>query len=1303
MDIKSICSTVAVAMSAFAPLALNAAIEGSLDPESVVEQWSDDVASPKIFDINFSDTSWPDTWTKETGRDCPEWADGGYVNAVLDVKVNPDGGVTYPVLFHNCVFANKKSYNGFAGATAAFSRQYYLGEKATGNSPYVNNWKAAGHTKYLEDNIEYNSRNVPTYGEAGFVQMCRDAAIDDGAGNKISLHGWMEIDHIPYVDRVQWSWSSTSWGRGIKCDYKVGDGDWKPLVWMGSERQKQGWTSFSDQGYFMENVINASDVSIRWRVWDGEDFDNPVQKDDSGACPFTQSIDPFAQRQAPRVHKIRIFGNEITADQADFARNNPVNNVGELSDLGDFGFGSGNDDAPDAAAPVVISTVSKDGTGDYASIQEAIDAVPAGSRGIIFIKAGVYDENIYASRKGEPAKFISLVGEDAATTILTSSVSRGGESSNSYLDCAALNVFCERFYAENLTIRNTSGNVGQAEALFTNGDAHLFNNCVLSGYQDTYKANIGSRGYFTNCVIEGCTDFIYDGGLEWFENCTIRCVNGKGYITAPAESSMPMTKVMYPELSADVFYPGLFFRNCNVVAEEGVGEGDYYLGRPWKETSGAMFISCSLGKHINAAGWKDWNGNEKTSSLYEYKNVDPSGQPVNTASRASFSRQASDAEVAAYMTPEFVFSKAAKTSFDFSSILAGVAAPADFVVTGSGFSWMPSEGATGYVIYKNGKLEAVVTDAEYSAGFDPAAVYTVKSISRHGVTSAAVEAKETEPLKAFPSAEGFGKYTSGGRGGKVVKVTSLADDGSAGTLRWAFSQYKDEPITIVFEVSGNIVLASELRVNRNDWTLAGQTAPGDGIVITHNKVNFGGSQNFIVRNVRFRIGQKDVNGQILTENACGSENCSNYIFDHCTFGWSVEENMNTADCHFLTVQYCMVHEGLYNAGHSKGVRGYGTQWGGSPATYHHNLLSGNQSRSCRFNGARGEDHVVFMEYINNVNYNYGKEGGCYGGENTAPVSDYNGLNSAHECNFINNYYKPGPASSTSTVTFFTSSYARDGATSWAPAKWYVDGNVAHGFDAITADNWKGVKVETYKQADIKSDARIVTATPYYKYSITGGIGSYVPERYMMENFQTATDAFTTVVNRAGTINRDAIESRVAADALAGTATYGGSTIGEGKGILDTENDAEGFIAYSENYTVPTDTDGDGMPDVWENTVGLNPAAADNNRLNADGYTALEVYLASLMGETLSSDFSGAGIAEVMISTPEMSYDKVSATLTIAPEAIGATLTVYSTDGAMLARQIVKTTDVNLSALQPGVYLICLSGNAIAPRSLKILR
>ena len=376
---KGIVAAVLAASATLSPVTASAI--GENDPASVVEQWSDASTFPKVIDINFSDTSWPDTWGMSgNAKQCPELSSGVYVNAILTTPVLTSDGVTYPVNFHNCTFATTASNNGFAATTAAFARQYYDGDKATN----YNDWKQPGHTHYLEENIKYEN-GKPVYGEAGFVQMCRNAA-----QGGVSQHGWMQIDHVPYIERIQWSWSSTSWGRGIKCDIKIGDGEWKPLVWMGSEKQKQGWTVFADQGYFMENVIDASDVSLRWRVWDGEDQNNFVQNE-----VFNQAIDPMAQRQAPRVHKIQIFGNAITAEQAEYAKAHPVSDVGELTDLSKFGYtGSDTKPSPDENARIVLLYVNPDGSGDYTAIQPAIDAVPSGHRGIIYIAPGIYDENI---------------------------------------------------------------------------------------------------------------------------------------------------------------------------------------------------------------------------------------------------------------------------------------------------------------------------------------------------------------------------------------------------------------------------------------------------------------------------------------------------------------------------------------------------------------------------------------------------------------------------------------------------------------------------------------------------------------------------------------------------------------------------------------------------------------------------------------------------------------------------------------------------------------------------------------------
>ena len=528
--------------------------------------------------------------------------------------------------------------------------------------------------------------------------------------------------------------------------------------------------------------------------------------------------------------------------------------------------------------------------------------------------------------------------------------------------------------------------------------------------------------------------------------------------------------------------------------------------------------------------------------------------------------------------------------------------------------------------------------------------FLVAAICSLGLVFSQQLTANSQQLTAFPGAEGFGKYASGGRGGKVVYVTTLADDANGeteGSLRWAMKQYPDEPLTVCFAVTGEIRLVKDLRINRKNYTIAGQTAPGLGILISHNKVNCGGSENFIIRNIRFRIGRNDVNGNIITENAFGAENCTQYIIDHCEFGWSTEENMNTYDSHFITVQYCIVHEGLNDSGHPKGARGYGCQWGGSPATYHHNLLVNNNKRSCRFNGAQSNDYVVYLDYINNVQYNYeGGSNGCYGGENTAKLAadEYNGLNSAHECNFMNNYYKPGPNTSNSTKLFFMSSYARSGATSWGPAQWYVNGNIMEGYDAINADNWKAVKSENttkYPLETLRVDTLIRPKTPWWRWTADSVYGRYDFDEYAYAagSYETAEEAFETVLDTAGCFPRDSVSMRLVKDTREGTFTYKGSK-SKKKGIIDTEEDAEGFFEYP--YTAPlTDTDQDGMPDEWELANGCDPNVPDQNRKFGEGYTILEGYLHYAMtGQTMEGELWPEGMEELKANSQEPTVNKI---------------------------------------------------------------
>lgn len=179
-----------------------------------------------------------------------------------------------------------------------------------------------------------------------------------------------------------------------------------------------------------------------------------------------------------------------------------------------------------------------------------------------------------------------------------------------------------------------------------------------------------------------------------------------------------------------------------------------------------------------------------------------------------------------------------------------------------------------------------------------------------------------------------------------------------------------------------------------------------------------------------------------------------------------------------------------------------------------------------------------------------------------------------------------------------------------------------GNDAATADNWQAMSAEKYTTDQIRVNERIVPEMPYYKLDETeGAIGKYRPSRYMLTDIQTADEAYKTVLKKAGTINRDATEKRVINDVKSGNPKFSGSKTGK-RGIIDSVNDAEGFGLSHKQEAAPADTDGDGMPDKWEKKHGLNPDNADDRNLtNPDGYTALEVYLNSLMGEKLSCKFS----------------------------------------------------------------------------------
>ncbi|HQI43666.1 MAG TPA: pectate lyase, partial [Dysgonamonadaceae bacterium] len=253
-----------------------------------------------------------------------------------------------------------------------------------------------------------------------------------------------------------------------------------------------------------------------------------------------------------------------------------------------------------------------------------------------------------------------------------------------------------------------------------------------------------------------------------------------------------------------------------------------------------------------------------------------------------------------------------------------------------------------------------------------------------------------EVVCAFPGAEGFGRYTTGGRGGEVYYVTTLEDDNDEGTLRYAIAQ--KGPRTIIFNVAGTIFLKSNLRITNGDITIAGQSAPGKGICIAGGPVTLN-SNNIIIRYLRFRVGDK-TEGQ--PDGLGGSQN-KNVIIDHCSISWSVDECCSIYGGENLTVQWCMITESLRTAGHSKGKHGYGAIWGGSKASFHHNLLAHHESRVPRLGPHVSTQEREYVDMRNNVFYNWAGAG-CYGGEGM-------------KVNIVNNYYKPGPATPKNKISY----------------------------------------------------------------------------------------------------------------------------------------------------------------------------------------------------------------------------------------------------------------------------------------------
>jgi hypothetical protein len=440
---------------------------------------------------------------------------------------------------------------------------------------------------------------------------------------------------------------------------------------------------------------------------------------------------------------------------------------------------------------------------------------------------------------------------------------------------------------------------------------------------------------------------------------------------------------------------------------------------------------------------------------------------------------------------------------------------------------------------------------------------------------------------AFPTAEGYGRFSQGGRGGRVIKVTNLNDSGP-GSLRAAVEA--EGPRIVVFDVSGIITLESRLVIRKanSNLTVAGQTAPGKGICV--RKYNFGmmGASHVIIRYIRVRPG--DISGQTL--DGMGMASSDDCVIDHCSISWTLDEAFSSRGAKNITLQRTLISEALNEAGH-KGYppgtqHGYAASIGGDIGSFHHNLLAHCSGRNWSLAGGLSKpknEYAGRLDIRNNVVYNW-KNRATDGG--------------AHEVNFVNNYYKPGPA-----TNFFYALNAQYGGFP-GTQRYYFAGNIMPGhFDATNERD--GRIATTERDGRLPSDYSPWSDAPFFE--------SHVQT-------QSADEAYWDVLANVGCgfPALDKHDRRIIDEVRNGAYQYKGSKTGL-PGLPDSQADVGGWEEYPEAHRpADWDADNDGMPDTWETARGLNrrnPSDANGDR-NGDGYTNIEEYLGWLVGEFRNS-------------------------------------------------------------------------------------
>ncbi|MGA2241085.1 MAG: putative Ig domain-containing protein [Verrucomicrobiota bacterium] len=422
-------------------------------------------------------------------------------------------------------------------------------------------------------------------------------------------------------------------------------------------------------------------------------------------------------------------------------------------------------------------------------------------------------------------------------------------------------------------------------------------------------------------------------------------------------------------------------------------------------------------------------------------------------------------------------------------------------------------------------------------------------------------AAQLHALPAFPGAEGFGANAAGGRGGRVYHVTNLNDSG-AGSLRTGVGTANR---TIVFDVSGTINLASDLTITKSNLTIAGQTAPGDGICLKGWLTSVQNTHDVIIRYVHCRPG--DANCPTFQDDAFHFIYATNCIADHLTASWSIDECLSCTWSTNITVQWCIIGASLNNSCHVKGAHGYGTllRYGYGRVSYHHDLYIHNQSRNPR----PGDN--IHLDFVNNVIYDWGGAAGYNANDKPDNTAGF-----TNALNYIGNYLVTGLSTTTGNLnTAFASGVTNAASLEIYQSGNFIDSNKNGALDGVNT-GW-GMFSGHYTQK----------TTPFTAPAITTNSAQVAYERVL---------AF---------VGASAVRDAVDRQEIDNVRSQNGN-------IINSETEQGGWPTLN-STTSPTDTDQDGIPDYWEQALGWDPNVANNNHTNTDGYTDLEWYLNWLAG------------------------------------------------------------------------------------------